>query len=160
MQGIQTLLNLYLNITIQDLSTPQGIEVITQVDSHSTVGGHAPLVIAPDVDESATAGFHKAYIGCIAAANFDFTSIKAVNETSFDAGAQTIITMDGSGMDVREHFAPGDVLHAHDDAVLGTVKTAHSATQITLTAANTEAIAEDDIIFDVNPITLVFGFED
>jgi hypothetical protein len=128
--------------------------------SHSTVGGHAPLVIAPDVDESATAGFHKAYVGCIAAGNFNFTSINAVNETSFDAGAQTVITMDGSGMDVREHFAPGDVLHAQDDAVLGTVKTVDDDVTITLTAANTEAIAEDDIIFDVNPITLVLGFED
>lgn len=128
--------------------------------SNSTVGGHAPLVVAPDVDEPATTGFHKIYVGCIAAGNFDFTSINAVNETSFDAGAQTVITMDGTSMDVREHFAPGDVLHAQDDAVLGTVKTADTATQITLTAANTEAIAEDDIIFDVNPITLVFGFED
>ena len=128
--------------------------------SHSTVGGHAPLVIAPDAGESATQGYNKVYIGCVASGAFDFTSINAVNEASFDAGAQTVITMDGTGMDVREHFAPGDVLHAQDDAVLGTVKTADSATQITLTAANTEAIAENDIIFDINPITLVLGFED
>jgi len=128
--------------------------------SNSTVGGHAPLVMAPNVDETATTGFHKVYVGCIAAGNFVFTSINAVNEADFAAGTQTVITMDGTNMDVREHFAPGDVLHAQDDAVLGTVKTADSATQITLTAANTEAIAEDDIIFDVNPITLVLGFED
>jgi hypothetical protein len=128
--------------------------------SNSTVGGHAPLVIAPDVSESSTQGFHKVYVGCVAAGDFDFTSINAVNETSFDAGTQTVITMDGTTMDVREHFAPGDVLVAQDDAVLGTVKTADSATQITLTAPNTDAIAEDDIIFDLNPITIVFGFED
>ena len=128
--------------------------------SHSTVGGHAPLVLAPDVDQSSVKGYHKVYVGCIAAGNFDFTSINAINEADFDADTQTVITMDGTGMDVRKHFAPGDVLHAQDDAVLGTVKTADSGTQITLTAANTEAIAEDDIIFDVNPITLVLGFED
>ena len=62
-------------------------------------------------------------------------------------------------MDVREHFAVGDVLHAQDDAVLGTVASADSATQITLTAANTEAIAENDVIYNINPKKLVLGFE-
>ena len=129
--------------------------------SHSAAGAHTPLVIAPNVDESATTGYHKVYVGAIAQADsFDFTSLNAVNEASFDAGTQTVITMDGAGMDVREHFAPGDVLHAQDDAVLGTVASVDSSTQITLTAANTNAIAEDDVIYDVNPITLVLGFED
>ena len=105
-------------------------------------------------------GFDVVYVGIVTLGSIpDFRSINAVNEANFAAGAQTVITMDGSGMDVREHFAAGDVLHAQDDAVLGTVASADSATQITLTAANTDAIAEDDIIYNLHPITLVLGLE-
>ena len=118
-----------------------------------------PIILTGYPTSGDNVGFDTIYVGIVTKGAFDFSSINAVNETSFDAGAQTVITMDGSGMDVREHFAPGDTLHAQDDAVLGTLSSADSATQITLTAANTEAIAEDDIIYNLHPITLVLGFE-
>ena len=104
-------------------------------------------------------GYDKLYIAAQANGQFDFRSINAVNETGFDAGAQTVITMDGTSMDVREHFIEGDVLHAQDDAVLGTLSSADSATQITLTAANTAAIAEDDVIYNIHPIRIILHFE-
>ena len=56
-------------------------------------------------------------------------------------------------------FAPGDVVHAVDDAVLGTIKTVDSATQITLTKANVDAIADSDIIYNVSPIQLILACE-
>ena len=121
--------------------------------------GGVPLVLTGDPLSGDNVGYDVIYVGMVAVGAFDFSSINAVNETSFDAGAQTVITMDGTGMDVREHFAAGDILHAQDDAVLGTLSSADSATQITLTAANTAAIAENDIIYNLHPITLVLGFE-
>ena len=99
------------------------------------------------------------YVGAIAKGAFDFRTLNRVNETSFAAGTQTVITTDGSSMDIREHFAINDVIHAHDDAVLGTVKSADATTQITLSAANTAAIADDDYLFDVNPVRLLLQFE-
>jgi len=118
-----------------------------------------PLVLTGDPDSGDNVGYDTIYVGIVANGAPDFQSINAVNEANFGAGTQTVITMDGSSMDVREHFVAGDVLHAQDDAVLGTVASVDSATQITLTAANTAAIAEDDIIYNLHPITLVLGLE-
>jgi hypothetical protein len=123
-------------------------------------GAGIPLVLTGDPTTGDNVGFDTIYVGIITLGSIpDFQSINAVNESNFAAGAQTVITMDGSSMDVREHFAAGDVLHAQDDAVLGTVASVDSATQITLTAANTDAIDEDDIIYNLHPITLVLGLE-
>lgn len=79
-----------------------------------------------------------------------------VNESNFDAGAQTTITVDGA---TAVTLSPGDVLHAQDNAVLGTVSTITDANTIVLTAANTAAIAEDDILYNINPIKLILTFE-
>ena len=54
-------------------------------------------------------------------------------------------------------FAPGDVVHAADNAVLGTIKTVDSDTQITLTKANVDAIENDDILYNVSPIQLILS---
>jgi hypothetical protein len=87
----------------------------------------------------------------------NFTSTLTVNESNFGAGTQTVITV--ADKDVRTVFAAGDVIHAADDAVLGTIKSVDSDTQITLTAANTDAIEDDDVLYNINPITLILGFE-
>jgi len=122
-----------------------------------------PLILQGDPNSGDNVGFDTIYVGILSGGNWNFggsdASLNAVNETGFAAGTQTVITMDGSSMDVREHFAAGDILHAQDNAVLGTLASADSATQLTLTAANTDAIAEDDIIYNLHPITLVLGFE-
>ena len=133
--------------------------IATTNNNGDTENAGIPIVLTGNPTSGDNVGYDTIYVGIVASGNFDFTSINAVNETGFSAGAQTVITMDGSGMDVREHFAPGDILHAQDDAVLGTLASADSATQLTLTAANTDAIAEDDIIYNLHPITLVLGFE-
>ena len=97
------------------------------------------------------------YVAAIAKGTFDFRSTIQVNEANFAAGEQTVITLDT--LDATLAFAPGDLVHAVDDAVLGTVKTVDSATQITLTAPNTDAIANNDVLYNVNPITLVLSCE-
>ena len=127
-----------------------------------TTAAAPPMVITGDVTTGDNVGYDTIYVGLIARAAFDFVSINTVNEASFSAGTQTLITMDdGSGgttMDCREHFAAGDILHAADDAVLGTVEST-AAHSITLTAANTGDIAENDVIYNLHPIRLVLGFQ-
>tara|TARA_A100001201_G_scaffold1835_1_gene4689 strand:+ start:71 stop:811 length:741 start_codon:yes stop_codon:yes gene_type:complete len=139
-------------------STAMPSTVIATTGWGSSVGA-PPMVLTPDPTTGDNVGFDTLYVGGIARGAFDFRSINAVNESDFAAGAQTVITMDGTSMDVREHFVAGDVLHAQDDAVLGTVASADSATQITLTAANTDAIDEDDIIYNINPIRAILYLE-
>jgi len=93
------------------------------------------------------------YVAAVAKGALDFRTTATVNESNFAAGTQTVITI--ADKDATLGFAPGDVVHAVDDAVLGTIKTVDSATQITLTKANQDAIEDDDVIYNVSPIQLI-----
>jgi len=93
------------------------------------------------------------YVAAIAKGAFDFRTTVQVNEANFAAGTQTVITLDTK--DATLLFAPGDVIHAVDDAVLGTIKTVDSATQITL--ANVDAIENNDVLYNVSPIQLILS---
>ena len=95
------------------------------------------------------------YVAAIAKGALDFRTTVQVNEANFAAGTQTVITLDTK--DATLLFAPGDVIHAVDDAVLGTIKTVDSATQITLTKANVDAIENNDVLYNVSPIQLILG---
>ena len=97
------------------------------------------------------------YVAAVAKGALDFRTTVQVNEANFAAGAQTVITLDTK--DATLLFAPGDVIHAVDDAVLGTIKTVDSATQITLTKANQDAIANNDVLYNVSPIQLILTCE-
>jgi hypothetical protein len=98
------------------------------------------------------------YVAAISKGAFDFRTTVRVNETGFAAGAQTVITLDSKV--ASPVFAPGDIIHAVDDAVLGTIKTVDSDTQITLTKANVDAIADSDIVYNVTPIQFILTSED
>ena len=95
------------------------------------------------------------YVAAVAKGALDFRTTVQVNEANFAAGTQTVITLDTK--DATLLFAPGDVIHAVDDAVLGTIKTVDSATQITLTTANVDAIANNDVLYNVSPIQLILS---
>ncbi len=98
------------------------------------------------------------YVAAISKGAFDFRTTVRVNETGFAAGAETVITLDSKV--ASPVFAPGDIIHAVDDAVLGTIKTVDSDTQITLTKANVDAIADSDILYNVTPIQFIITSED
>ena len=95
------------------------------------------------------------YVAAIAKGALDFRQTVQVNEADFAAGTQTVITVDTRA--ASPNWAPGDVLHAVDDAVLGTIKTVDSSTQITLTKANVDAIANNDVLYNVHPIQLMLS---
>ena len=98
------------------------------------------------------------YVAAISKGAFDFRTTVRVNETGFAAGTETVITLDSKV--ASPVFAPGDIIHAVDDAVLGTIKTVDSDTQITLTKANVDAIADSDILYNVTPIQFILTSED
>ena len=122
----------------------------------STVSS-SELVLEPNGNSGANVGVDKFYVAGLAAGSLNFTSALTVNETGFGAAAQTVITT--ADLDPRLNLVTGDVIHAQDDAVLGTILTVDSATQITLTAANTAAIADDDVLYNINPIEIILHFQ-
>ena len=97
---------------------------------------------------------------------FDFTSINVINDADINSTTPTAIVMAGAGMDVRQHFAVGDVLHAQDDILLGTVESIDAAATgpINLTSATSGAgdattVANGDTIYNIHPIEIILGFE-
>ena len=117
--------------------------------------------------QGSSVGYDKFYMRGIANGSFDFTSINAIAEdTDADHANSKVITMDGTSMDVREHFIAGDVLHIGTtvgtpaaDSLIGTVASADSATQITLEAVSPTALVDGDILYNINPIRVLLHFE-
>jgi len=126
-------------------------------------GNQDPIVLTPKTGLDAhTAAQHTLYIGGVAKGAFDFTTLNRINES--DADDESVVTMDGSSMDCTEHFAIGDTLVATDgsdannDITLGEVS-AVAASQITFTAATTEAFDNDDFVYVKDPIKIILAFE-
>ena len=130
-------------------------------------GKFDPLVLSPKEDLDAhTAAYNTIYVGGIAGDAFDFTSINVINDADINSTAVTAVIMAGASMDVREHFAVGDVLHAQDDTLLGTVASIApfatgpiNLTTATSGAGNATTVTNGDTIYNIHPIELVLGFE-
>ena len=112
-------------------------------------------------------GYDKYYIAGVANGAFNFQSINAIAEAGAAEAASTqVITMDGTSMDVQEHFIDGDVVHIGTsvgspaaDSLIGTIASADSTTQITLDAVSPTALVDGDILYNINPIRLILHFE-
>ena len=131
-------------------------------------GKFDPPVFSPKEDLDAhTAAYNTIYIGGIAGGAFDWTSINAIAEAGAAGAASTqVITMDGTSMDVREHFAVGDTVAIGTsvgtpaaDSQLGVVQSVDDATTITLTAPSTTELVDGDILYNIHPMEFVLGFE-
>jgi hypothetical protein len=131
---------------------------------------HPSFVVARNAGSDgngANVGYDRFYLGAMANGAFDFSSINAIAEdTAADAAASQVITMDGSSMDVREHFIAGDVLHIGTtvgtpaaDSLIGTVASADSATQITLEDVSPTALVDGDILYNIHPMRIILHFE-
>tara|TARA_R110002050_G_scaffold292495_1_gene447918 strand:- start:5 stop:643 length:639 start_codon:yes stop_codon:yes gene_type:complete len=139
----------------------------------ATLGGDTdnscpPLVLQGDVSTGDNVGYDTIYVGMISQdASMDFTSINAIAEAGTAGAASTqVITMDGTSMDVQEHFAAGDIVHIGTsagtpaaDSLIGTIASADSATQITLEAASATDLVDGDILYNINPVKIILGFE-
>ena len=114
--------------------------------------------------ESGNVSNDKLYLGILTAGalNFSTTVLARGGEA---AGVTVVETDKGSDDDPDAEliFSPGDVLHSGTDDVLGTVKSiaafGSSKQDITFTAATTDAIADNEEIYNVNPIRLILSFE-
>ncbi len=128
----------------------------------------APLILTGDPTTGDNVGYDTIYVGIVSRhADIDFISINAIAEAGAAEAASTqVITMDGTGMDVTEHYAVGDIVHIGTsvgspaaDSVIGTIASVDSSTQITLKAVSETALVDGDILYNINPIKLILGFE-
>ena len=132
--------------------TAVGDQVQNQID----------IVLEGDPSYSgATAGYQSIWIAAVAIeGGEDFGTGVILNETdaaTLAAGGTALLDVDG--VDPRLVFAPGDELIAADGALIGIVKSVDSDVLITLEAAHTAALANDDEICFRGPIQFNFGLE-
>ena len=132
----------------------------------------AKVCIEPVANLSATGGNSKhrndqakhLYVAAVAThGDFDWSdTVPRVDETDFGPtdGRQYVITVDAG--DPRLHFAPGDVIHTHQNLAVGTIKSVDSITQITLTNSSVDSDQQDitnsDYLYNIHPIHLIFTF--
>tara|TARA_R100001443_G_scaffold12928_2_gene22792 strand:- start:1914 stop:2672 length:759 start_codon:yes stop_codon:yes gene_type:complete len=120
-----------------------------------------PFCLTPNLNVAGcTEGYGTLYVGGIVRdSSLDFSSILVVNDADIASAAHTTIVTGGTGMDNREHFLAGDVIHAQDDAVVGTLASvAESA--ITLTSElGTSVLTNGDTLYNIHPIRLILQFE-
>jgi len=125
-----------------------------------------PNLLLTGSQTGSNVGYDKLYMAAQALGAFDFRSINVINDADINSTTPTAIVMAGSSMDVREHFTVGDVLHAEDDTLLGTVASIDAAATgpINLTSATSGAgdattVANGDTIYSINPIRVILHFE-
>tara|TARA_R100000315_G_C5190804_1_gene111251 strand:- start:93 stop:869 length:777 start_codon:yes stop_codon:yes gene_type:complete len=113
------------------------------------------------------AGYNTMYIGGIAGGATDWSSINAIAEAGAAEAASTqVITMDGTSMDVREHFAAGDTVAIGTsvgtpaaDSQLGVIESVDDATTITLTSVSATELVDGDILYNIHPMEIILNFE-
>ena len=140
--------------------------IATTNNNGDTENAGIPIVLTGNPTSGDNVGYDTIYVGIVANGDFDFTSINVINDADINSTTPTAIVMAGTSMDVRAHFAVGDVLHAQDDILLGTVASIDDAATgpINLTSATSGAgdattVVDGDTIYNLHPITLVLGFE-
>jgi len=154
-------------------NTTNGTAIATTGNQGNEEQAGVPLVLQGNPTTGDNVGYDTIYVGIMSGGDWTFggagsdASLNAIAEAGTAGAASTqVITMDGSGMDVREHFAAGDVVHIGTsvgtpaaDSLIGTIASADSATQVTLTSTSATDLVDGDILYNIHPITLVLGFE-
>lgn len=110
--------------------------------------GESSVMITPDSGESI-------YIAGTVLGALDFSS--TVQCDGVHATSQAGVTVKTT--DARNTFAAGDLLHDEDDRVIGTVSSVNSATSITMTSNLENATIDNKDLYNVNPVTIILGFE-
>jgi hypothetical protein len=123
-------------------------------------------IIQGEPNSGSNVGYDTIYIGAITGAAHDFgTTVLARGGTTADGSVAVVETDKGANDDPDAEliFAPGDVLHSATDDVLGTVSSigsfGSSKQDITFTSAIAATIADNEEIFNINPIRIILSFE-
>ena len=153
----------YFDVSVNSVGSSDDLVYMNMVHM-VTRGGSLSVVLEGEPDSGTNVGYDKIYVAGIAQGALDF-STTVLARGGEAAGVTTVETDKGSNDDPNADliFQPGDVLHSATDDVLGTIKTIEafgsSKQDITFTAGTTDIIADNEEIYNVNPITLIFSFE-
>jgi len=115
------------------------------------------LVLEGESISGVNVGYDKLYVAGIAKGTHNWgASTMTVNGTMATT-SPTLTVADLSP--VLSGVGPGDVLRDEDNNLFGTVKSVDSATQITMEDNLAHASANDKLVYNTCPITLILSFE-
>ena len=115
------------------------------------------LILQGEPNTGSSVGYSKLYVtGLAQTSNWNWGASTMTVDTPIIAVDSPTVTV--ADLDATIALAPGDVLRDEDNQLIGTVKSVDSATKITLEANAANAVAEDKLIYNTTPITLIFGF--
>jgi len=145
------------------------------------------MVLQCEPDSGTNVGYDKLYVGMICQGAFDFTTAAVTSQAIDVSGlsAAQLVNADIEGTDPRLVFAPGDVLHAQDDIIIGEIESMADANTITFKADGSTTTSETsytvpanlaawvtqngadaagdlgsgDELINVNPIKIILHFE-
>ena len=130
------------------------INVSSGAGSNQAMGS---LVLQGEPDSGTNVGYDKLYVSCIAKGTHNWGASTMTLNTDHALGKTQIGVAD---LDALISVGAGDVLRDEDGVLLGTVKNVVNATTINLEKPGLSAlIANDQLIYNTTPITLVLSFE-
>ena len=128
----------------------------SNIQNHDNQPAGNSLVLQGEPESGANVGYDKIYVAAISKATHNWgPSTMTVNGTM----VTTSPTLTVADLDALKAVGPGDILKDEDDNLFGTVKKVDSATQITLENNLVSASANDKLVYNTTPITLVLSFE-
>ncbi len=176
-------------IAKDNLSKLDNVEIFT-LNAGGADSDHMDIVLEGEPDSGINVGFDKLYVAGIAEDTFNFSTAVVTSRAVDVSGlsAAQLVNADIEGTDPRTVFAPGDIIHAEDDVILGEIESMADANTITFKTdgskvlhANGETLftnanglaafqtqngagaagdlASGDELYNVHPITLIFSFE-
>ena len=114
-----------------------------------------PLILQPEPNTGPT-GFGRAYVSGVAKVTHNWGASTMTVDGTMSTSSPILTVAD---LDATISLAPGDVLRDEDNNLFGTVKSVDSATQVTLEANLANASANDKLVYNTTPITLICSFE-
>jgi len=166
-------------------------QITASTDNRSESQHVMPLILQGEPESGSNVGYDKLYVGCITpdgAAHFSTAVVTSqIVDVSAISAAQ-LVNADLQGTDPRLVFAPGDIIHAEDNVILGEVLSIpdantinfktdgsiqrHAGGEVLFTnpdgfanwqiqngAGTAGDIASGEELYNLHPITLILQFE-
>jgi len=115
------------------------------------------LVLQGEPDSGVNVGFDKLYCAIIAAGTHNWGASTMTVDGTMSTSSPILTVADLSP--VLSGIGPGNVLRDEDGNLFGTVKSVDSATKITFEDNLAHASANDKLVYNTTPITLILSFE-
>ena len=183
----------YIGSTGSDIMTVSSAryQITAGTDNRSESQVIMPIVLQGEPESGSNVGYDKLYIGCVTPDGGARFSTAVVTSQIVDVSgisAAQLVDADLQGTDPRLVFAPGDIVHAQDDIILGEVLSIpdantinfktdgsiqrHAGGEVLFTnpdgfanwqiqngAGTAGDIASGEELYNLHPITLILQFE-